>query len=437
MSEVKLNIVDSNQVLHGKIHGSVVNAAVAALSAEPETISELEAALDRYEKRTDGFRHFAGFDDDIEIDDRPWDAGIVVIDLLARIVASESTYSLLSPEGEVNYHDGHEMTDLKIYYRIPNDWRFVSSVAEYEGIREERARTRLAPPLDVREILYGAPLLEYIARRSIASSVRDDIQRLTGPATEQEQPQDSTSRKDDAAAKLIYEEAVKIHADWLMTPRAELGGMTPREVILAKQDFIDFDLHTRAMQWSFQGEGPPCLSKDSFAFRYAGFGTHEWVIYYDLLRYLICSALEHEPPAQDASQIDIFVADLEQIKTTWLTQPQEDCGGRTPANLIENERRRLPIAMSPSEMIIDEDCPACQALAEDAAMGGGPSFWHLDGSHMEEDFAFSSFLTREEWEEEERQREAFAAKFNRDWEERQKRMKADEMMETFADAEPF
>uniref|UniRef100_UPI003989BEAA hypothetical protein n=1 Tax=Edaphovirga cremea TaxID=2267246 RepID=UPI003989BEAA len=113
MSEVKLNLVDAERVLHGNIHGSVADYCVAALSAEPETIAELEAALARYLKPRDVGGNFTLFSStqcqtdsglssaesepvhDIRaaLDTEPWDAGIVVIDLGARIVAIESTYS--------------------------------------------------------------------------------------------------------------------------------------------------------------------------------------------------------------------------------------------------------------------------------------------------------------------------------------------------------
>src|ERR1700682_3798025 len=127
MSEVKLHLVDAKRVLHGTIHGSVADSCVAALSAEPETIAELEAALARYIKprNADGYftwftatHHPANFrspSDSSEtghsftapLDAEPWDAGIVVIDLAARVVASESTYSQPGPEGGVFYHAGH------------------------------------------------------------------------------------------------------------------------------------------------------------------------------------------------------------------------------------------------------------------------------------------------------------------------------------------
>src|SRR5437867_7560226 len=50
MSEVKLNIVDAQRISSGTVHGSIADACVAALSAEPETVAELEAALTRYVK---------------------------------------------------------------------------------------------------------------------------------------------------------------------------------------------------------------------------------------------------------------------------------------------------------------------------------------------------------------------------------------------------
>ena len=48
-------------------------------------------------------------------------------------------------------------------------------------------------------------------------------------------------------------------------------------------------------------------------------------------------------------------------------------------------------------------------------------FWHLDGAHMDDDFAFSDLRTREEWDAQRLEWEAFTEKFNREWEERQQR----------------
>jgi len=450
MSEIKLNLVDADQTLVGTVHGSIVDRCVAALSAEPETIAELEAALARYDKAVDQVGAFKSFRVRTEIDIEPWDAGVIVIDLDMRIVAAESSYSQPQPEGEVRYHDGTESTDVSVLYRVPEDWKFFNSLIEYESTRlrcgKEHTRHN---PLDARDVLYGRALLGFIATNVRQTSVcreREDYDNLIctrnpkSPANEEVVTsqqilgsEDGPAREDDP----IHEAIAAIHGRWLMTPRDDLRGQSPRDVLLARREFIDFDLHTRALQWSLLGEGPPCLAEQTFAYRFAGFGTHECVVYYDLVRHLLWSALTCQrfssgdlspqistPMLTDAScnsdGIDAEIAWLEKIKTNWLENPQPDYDGRTPANIIENERRRLPLALSNREMIVDEDCYTCVMMANDPNMG--PAFWHLDGSHMDDDFAFSDFLTREEWEAENRRREEFNQEFNRRWQDRQQRI---------------
>jgi len=77
--------------------------------------------------------------------------------------------------------------------------------------------------------------------------------------------------------------------------------------------------------------------------------------------------------------------------------------------VMEWERRRIPLAISGKEAMVDKDCPVCQAMAEDLEL----YFWHLDGSAMEDCFEFSFFKTREEWEAERRSWEEFSKNFER------------------------
>jgi hypothetical protein len=48
---------------------------------------------------------------------------------------------------------------------------------------------------------------------------------------------------------------------------------------------------------------------------------------------------------------------------------------------------------------------------------------------MEDEFAFSFFRTREEWDEENRRREEFDREFNRRWQEREQRLARGEPVE--------
>ncbi|MGI9065438.1 MAG: hypothetical protein ACR2HX_03415 [Pyrinomonadaceae bacterium] len=422
MSEVKLNLIDAQSILIGMIHGSVADSSVAALSAEPETIAELEAALGRYIRPQAEWSPFASFRSGCEIDSEPWDAGLVIIDLAARIVATESTYSQPQLEGEVRYHDGTKSTDISVPYRLPPDWLFVNSVDAYRWSCDRRRQQRQKSlAIDARAVLYGPALLEFIAKSGVDQLGKE------------------LTKGDDATQQALAQEISSIHANWLMRPRDDLRGRLPREVLVEKREFIDRDLDTRCWQWTIQGEGPPCLAPNSFAYRFAGFGTHEWVVYYDLVRHLLWSATElwSAPAGRRFGQgevsmppaLETLIARLEELKSDWLDQPQGDYEGKVPAIIIDNERRRLPQAMSAAEMIIDEDCECCRMLAADAEMGLGPAFWHLDGSHMDDGFAFSSCLTLEEWEAENRQREEFDREFNREWEERRQRIARGEIVD--------
>jgi hypothetical protein len=130
-----------------------------------------------------------------------------------------------------------------------------------------------------------------------------------------------------------------------MTPRAELRGKTPRELIMEKKNFIDFDLQFRAIQWSALGEGPPPIGRETFAYRFGGFGTHEWVVYYDLLRHLLNSCWER---IQAEGPVDALAerARLEAAMRAWLDEPCDDLEHRIPSAIIESERRRIPVTLT-------------------------------------------------------------------------------------------
>lgn len=403
MSEIKLNIFELGGPKTGIVHGSIVDTCIAALSAEPETIPELELALRRYIQPAEAGEPQVLDSLEPGFDLQPYDAGVVVIDLVGRIVASDSTYSELKSQGEVPYHDGVSATQTMIMYKVPKDWQFLGceQLDRYGPLAHEGAARRLKrAKFDARAVLFGWPMLKFLA-----------IELAKIPVLEM----DTKIVPSEKTAEEIVQ-LKEIHARWLTTPREDLTGMSPREVLLERQDEIDYDLHTRSIQWSLQEEGPPCLSVDSYAYKYAGFGTHEWVIYYDLIRTLLFSA----PRFAD---LETEIERLSSWQKQFLENPCEDYDGRIPALLIENERMRLPIAMRAHDMVIDDDCPVCQMMKDDAQLGMQVGFWHLDGSHMDDDFAFSDLKTVEEWEARQKEWAEFTEKFNREWEERQLRDK--------------
>src|SRR5207247_498957 len=95
--------------------------------------------------------------------DEPYDAGLVVIDLVARVVAIDSTYSSPGRSDSVKYHNSESCTDIGLSYHLAADWLFVSDADTWQAVSAERRRKRAAtPPLDARAVFYGKPLLEFL-----------------------------------------------------------------------------------------------------------------------------------------------------------------------------------------------------------------------------------------------------------------------------------
>ncbi len=459
MSEVKFIVRDAHRTVSSTWHGSCADRAVAALSADPMTIEELEVAIGRYMKPSgDGrcFRCFGG-----SLDDEPYDAGLVVIDLAARLIAVESSYSSPSRKGTVRYHNGECATNTPIRYHLADEWLVTSDIENWRHLAEKRRRERAAhPPLDARAVLFGRPLVEFLAAECFAAFARrgelaqatrakwianskeralrwpdvvrkdpkyiiashDGSVRLRDPETMTlEELAPSTSPGQERYASPFYDALKDIHVAWLMTPRADLRGEIPREVLLARHDHISSDLDSRCEQWSRLDFCPRGLDTTSHAFQFGGFGTHELVKYYDLVRELLWSGWERltglaQSPNSSQRLESLMPGDfltaevprLEQVRDEWLNTPDPECHFRTPRSVIDRERQRLPEGISGHEAMVDPDCPCCQMLADMP----GPTFWHLDGSGMDwGEFAFDIYhRTREEWEAEQRDYEEFSRK---------------------------
>ncbi|RPI24150.1 MAG: hypothetical protein EHM61_17895, partial [Acidobacteria bacterium] len=392
MSEMRIVIRDGQREIEADGHGSFAEYVVAALSAEPETIEELDAALERFIER-DAESFFCCFWP--ATDYAYHDAGLLIVDLVARLVVCDSTYLALMPAGSVPYHDRKSAGEADVNYHLSEDWLLTEDSTDWEALAEDRRRERfINPPLDARAVLYGEPLLDFVARNCL------DAFHDQGAAAERDYEDPGYQRECD----LIRE----IHVRWMMTPREDLRGQTPRQVMFSHRGFTDASLEDRALQWSRTDRCPTGLNPDSAAYRLAGFGTHEMVVYYDFVREVLWCCRRHvgerlagfraaDLPVEELVPVEI--RRLAVFRDRWLAAPYSDCDGRTAASIIHNERARIPEGETGEEAMIEDDCPLCQMQAELP----GPVFWHLDGSHLDDDFAFSlSHETREEWQQERR-----------------------------------
>jgi len=434
MSSIKLNLVDSENTLSGTIHASIGDLCVAALAAAPETLNELEAALTRFQKEPIDIRSRLSLSNDMMVDVEPYDAGLMIVDLAARIVVCDSTYSLPELSGMVMYHDSSCASECPIGYQLdPQEWLFLDSIDDFRRQHKLRKQIRtLNPPLDARPVLYGRPLVEFIVSRILSvmqeTASGGDSQSLA-PINKQRPKGDRHEPGNEEELNPFSSYIRTIHKDWLMTSREDLRNEAPREIMLAKQELIEFDLESRCLQWSLLLEGPPCLDRDSYAYRFAGFGNHEWVVYYYLVRFLITQGFEVIEEL-DLNQKDVFVNKLEELKLQWLAEPNEEFSGHVPFIVLDNERKRLPEAMGGRSMVVDEDCPICKMMGDEAEAGLGVYFWRLDGCNMDQDFAFSTHLTQEEWETEKLMFENMAK-------ESEKKMAERERSELLEDEFPF
>jgi len=283
-----------------------------------------------------------------------------------------------------------------------------------------------------REEIAAAVLAQWAenARNRLADEANLALEQVDASRLTDEEISPKTWPGQERSASPFYDTLKQIHAAWLLTPRDDLGGACPREIALDRRAHLMCDLQSRCEQWSLLGACPSGLEKSSHAFRYGGFGTHELVKYDDLVRELLWSCWEqlielaqspkvgHRPESfTDGDFLTTEVPRLERLREAWLDAPDPECHGRTPRAIIDRERARLPESMSGHDAMIDPDCPCCQMMGEMS----GPWFWHLDGSGMDDEFAFDLYRgTREECEEEQRDWEEHARRFDAEWSDRKR-----------------
>jgi hypothetical protein len=400
-NEVMVTVLDAERALHEAMPVGMADVLLAALTAEPETLEELESAIARFDRPTASRGFLKGLKQGVN--DTPWDAGLVLIDLPARLVVGVaepalyepalSGFTLYCPDPPPDWSAVTEDELIWIPYRLSDDWLLIESCEGWREVAEQRRRDRAAnPPFDARPVLFGK-VIEFIIRQC-------RVARGAGM---------------EAPISAIHEE-------WLMTPREDLGGRTPRQALLSKREFISQELDSRTRQWSLTGQCPQGLNPNSVAYRAAGFGTNGNVVYFELLRFLLRECWERLPANPQASPSEGALKDPGEGHTEWITQLERlrdewlkegSDYGFSPGWVLEQERRRLPVTASALDEMNDPDC-ATAGLENESEFG--PMFWGLDGSVMdvEDNWVFSFHLTRESWEAERRRWDEMNLKYNQE-----------------------
>ncbi len=396
-------IIDQDGFRHGSLNEDVATTLVAVASEDPADWSEICSFWPRYQNRMvpefassmpieivtgEEARQFVSKTDS-------W----IVLDLVENRFLSGKGFQPIGRDACFAMfvdEDGNQADPLSVHF--PPWWELHEQVDA--SVTDQPRDTPLSVPFVDREFLFGGPLLHDLATRILGMAATERGRRAI----------------DSDDERSCYDFTIDVHRGWLMTPRNEIDGKMPRQMLHGGIEWIDKLIWAQQLRFE-QGDGKfVAAPTDTAGYEHAAMGREEMVMYFELCRELIGSGwswcrdrlpeLRHDVE----TAVPGLVQFLEQVKTNWLSNPFE--GGSPPNFVIECSRRRVPrgsgveiIGMSerePEQHAIDCDCPICNMMA-DGSFGIG--FTGIDGHHLEldEEFAFSMRETIEEWEEEQRE----------------------------------
>ncbi|WDQ14952.1 hypothetical protein [Rhodopirellula sp. P2] len=328
-----------------------------------------------------------------------------------RIMVGDGVQSLgrkatLAMDGE---EEGGQCCPLP--FCIPPWWELHESAAS-DVVAKPRESEMVIPRTD-RAFLYGSPMLETFATRILEAGCDG---RLPG--------EDFNDREADNA---LHGLTVEVHMDWLMTPRADLSGRCPRVLLHGAHDWSDAVIWGQQQRFE-NGVAMIAAPDDVVGYDDAPMGREEMILYFDLCRELIqagwswCERESNEEWEGDASddRRERLIACLSAVRDAWWDQSYE--GGSPPSFIVECSRRRVPRGsevpiegmdgIESEEHVADCDCPICDMMASGLF---GVGFTSLSGDHLELDneFAFSTYEFREDWQREQNDYLAFSEEMDR------------------------
>jgi hypothetical protein len=371
---LELLIADEDVLMTGRLDVPWAGMIVGALSADPFTVEELWYALQRFVPDNDLPPDW-GLNRRAIARHAPWsdipavDGLDCIIDLPGRMLMTnwdQSAHPI--PAGRYE----HDLSDGKvIHYSLGPQWQLSSDFSTWpRDAPKRRAEQRTRWTVDFRTTLYGTPLLTFLVEQSWPWVERLlAVDTTPGGSPNQADWQDARS----SAVRQLYQR-------WLDQRPDSLCGRSVREVLLEDQEHLASDMCSRETQWAQQRRAPLELRDTDTAYRFAGIGVHESILYDEMFGVLADAYLERaeslgQPPADFGPNIDW----LRQRRDHWLWQPDTDnLMGQTPREVIDHERRRRPFVVEDTSHIGHDDCPLCQMMVSPEH---GPVFCRLDGCY--------------------------------------------------------
>jgi hypothetical protein len=367
---------------------------VAAISSDPRDFAELEMAWQRYHERESLDKYLW----QEAKDELPSEAWIVIN--LSRLQVVMSERGVGPAEGRGCYtDDGGRVTSGNpgVWFNPPPTWK----VLWHEDDPQQEFAEYLTPaaevelPLDYRSVLFGRAMTDDLAQRMLALAKSNEFpQRFLS----EEHHSGPLSDSDQLVAAAWTKLTRQVHRAWLLTRREDLRGKTPREFLHRGRTWVDREVEGRIEQWTMTNRQPAGLSQDSYSYRYGPMGLAQVVSYFDYCREALWQGWRLLSRERNMTA-DRLSERMFAFGQAWLRRiPPQMMSSLTTADRIERDRRHLPVASHGGP--IDCDCPLCRMMADETADALG--FSMVDGYllEMEDDFAFSTYTTRREWEEE-------------------------------------
>ncbi len=338
-----ITILDHDQCWHGDVSAELSTAIYAALAADPVELVDLKVATGRYCRGSDT----SVWPEMCPVTGAAAPEADQVIDLVGRTAfwkndtpPASDMVALLVDGKSINEYVPYTVADHWHGEQLSEGWR--DTLGERRDAAPQQREHRVA--------LYDQ-LCQYLVA-NFDPTVADGIADL--------------------------------HKQWMLREQSELGGKTPREVFAEQLDHINADIENQKVLWTATGACPPGVLQGSYAFRFAGLGLAEYSVHYDMTRHLLEVYQQRFKSACSSDDRDERVRFLQATQQEWLHSPLQDYEGFSPRQVINYERMRLPMVASTSELE-DCDCPLCRMMFD----GESPMFWTLDGSHIDDDPAFS------------------------------------------------
>ena len=431
-TRIYAQVADESQTLAGGINQEDAWLLLAALSADPESMEEVEAAIahlraepgcepDMAGKGVLGLESLGMQIQTARIDPSGCD---LAIDLPGRVVVVsrlwvESCGESVQRPGNAKQRDriddglkmlraGAVLVDrvgqdrpVRLPYHIDPRWEVRMGSHHWDQtVRQRRALAAQDPVPSLRRILYGSAMRQFLAEELWNLSTN-------GQQSSPSPMEESNDVEGVVAGSQQKEEAISlIHQKWLLRRREDLGCRSPRQVMTDTIGSVDAMMEDRQIAWSATTRPPASVPRASRAFREALFGSNEWILYYDLVRCLLelgwhwiegsLQELEQEDGKREpyssspsleveSKSVEGLARWMEQLQRCWMEDPQPHLLDRSPREVIERERRRLPDAVPVDQQDwFSCDCPMCQWMKEENAI----TFWRMDGCHMEDAYAF-------------------------------------------------